>query len=99
MRLLLPLILCACVGRAENAPRLSGIRQLTFGGQNAEAYWSPDGRRLIFQSTRDGRGCDQIYIMDADGSNARMVSTGRGRSTCPYFLADGKRILYASTHE
>lgn len=72
---------------------------LTAGGQNAEAYWSPDGRRLVFQSTRDGRQCDQIYIMNADGSDVRMVSTGRGRTTCGYFLADGKHIVYASTHE
>ena len=77
---------------------LSGIRQLTFGGQNAEAYWSPDGSRLVFQSTRDGASCDQIYVMNADGSGLRMVSTGRGVTTCGYFLADGKSIVYASTH-
>ena len=83
----------------EKAPRLKNIRQLTFGGQNAEAYWSPDGERLIFQSTRDGHKCDQIYIMKADGSAVRMVSTGKGVTTCGYFLADGKHIVYASTHE
>lgn len=81
------------------ASRLQNIRQLTFGGQNAEAYWSPDGKRLIFQSTRDGLGCDQIFIMNADGSNQRMVSTGKGRTTCGYFLPDNKHIIYASTHE
>jgi Tol biopolymer transport system component len=80
-------------------PRLENIRQLTFGGQNAEAYWSPDGRRLIFQATRDGLGCDQMFIMNADGSDVRMVSTGKGRTTCGYFLPDGKHILYSSTHE
>ena len=78
---------------------LASVRQLTFGGQNAEAYWAPDGRRLIFQSTRDGRECDQIYIMNADGSDVHLVSTGKGRTTCGYFLPDGKHILYASTHE
>src|SRR6185503_19425517 len=77
---------------------LRNVRQLTFGGENAEAYWSPDGRKLIFQSKRDGRACDQIYVMDADGSNARMVSTGGGKTTCSYFFPKGKRILYASTH-
>ncbi len=77
---------------------LSGIQQLTFGGQNAEAYWSPDGTRLVFQSTRDGASCDQIYVMNVDGSGQRMVSTGRGVTTCGYFLADGKSIVYASTH-
>ncbi len=80
-------------------PRLQNIRQLTFGGQNAEAYFSPDGKRIIFQSTRGDLKCDQIFIMNADGSAARMVSTGRGRTTCGYFLPDGKRFVYASTHE
>jgi len=84
---------------AQPASHLSNLKQLTSGGQNAEAYWSPDGRRLIFQSTRDGRDCDQIYIMNADGSGVRMVSTGKGVTTCGYFLADGKHIIYASTHE
>ena len=75
------------------------MKQLTHGGQNAEAYWSPDGKRLIFQSTRDGASCDQEYIMNADGSNVHMVSTGKGVTTCGYFLADNKHIIYASTHE
>jgi len=84
---------------AQPASHLSNLKQLTSGGQNAEAYWSPDGKRLIFQSTRDGRDCDQIYIMNADGSGVRMVSTGKGVTTCGYFLGDGKHIIYASTHE
>lgn len=85
------------VGSAQT--HLANIKQLTFGGQNAEAYWAPDGKRLIFQSTRDNLECDQIYVMNADGSNVHMVSTGKGRTTCGYFLADNKHILYASTHE
>jgi Tol biopolymer transport system component len=84
---------------SQGSGYLANIRQLTAGGQNAEAYWSPDGERLIFQSTRDDRSCDQIYVMNADGSDVRMVSTGRGATTCGYFLPDGKRIVYASTHE
>ncbi len=75
------------------------MKQLTHGGQNAEAYWSPDGKRLIFQSTREGAECDQQYIMNADGSNQHLVSTGKGVTTCGYFLADNKHIIYASTHE
>ena len=82
----------------EGEKRLRNIKQLTNGGENAEAYFSFDGKRLIFQSKRDGRGCDQIYTMNADGSNVRMASSGEGRTTCSYFLKNGKKILYASTH-
>jgi TolB protein len=77
---------------------LAGLRQLTFGGQNAEAYWDRGGTRLVFQSTRPPFGCDQIFTMGADGSDVRLVSTGRGRATCAFFSPDGARILYASTH-
>ncbi|MBI3281713.1 MAG: PD40 domain-containing protein [Acidobacteria bacterium] len=91
--------LCLMLAALARPEHLSNIRQLTHGGLNAEAYWSPDGRRIIFQSTRDNLQCDQIFIMNADGSDQRMVSTGKGRTTCGYFLADGKHILYASTHE
>src|SRR5205809_1799700 len=72
---------------------LRNIRQLTFGGENAEAYFSPDGKKLIFQSTRQGHACDQIYTMNIDGSDVKMVSTGEGRTTCSYFFPNGKRIL------
>jgi Tol biopolymer transport system component len=78
--------------------RLRNVRQLTFGGENAEAYFSGRGDRLIFQSKREGRQCDQIYTMRADGSDVRMVSTGAGATTCSYIFPDGRRILYASTH-
>jgi TolB protein len=77
--------------------RLQNLRQLTFGGENAEAYFSSDGKKLIFQSTRDGRDCDQIYTMNIDGSNVKMVSTGDGRTTCAYFFPGNKKILYSST--
>jgi Tol biopolymer transport system component len=78
---------------------LTGLLQLTRGGENAEAYWSPDGRELVMQSTRPPYACDQIFRLPADGSGAAsLVSTGKGRTTCSYFTADGRRILYASTH-
>lgn len=77
---------------------LRNLKQLTFGGENAEAYFSSNGKQLIFQSTRDGRGCDQIYSMNVDGSNVKMISTGEGRTTCSYFYPGGRRLLYSSTH-
>lgn len=91
----------AAPGASENIgteKHLHNIRQLTFGGQNAEAYFSSDGKKLIFQSTRDNLKCDQIFTMNLDGSDIRMVSTGKGRTTCSYFYPSGKKILYSSTH-
>src|SRR5947208_1082796 len=81
---------------ASGESHLHNIRQLTYGGENAEAYFSPDGRWLIFQSTRDGRACDQEYLMRTDGSAMRRVSYGSGKTTCGYFIENGHRILYAS---
>ena len=91
-------VLLAVTAASAGDSHLANIRQLTHGGQNAEAYWSPDGKRLIFQSTRPPHECDQEYIMNADGSDQHMVSTGKGRTTCGYFLADNRSIIYASTH-
>ena len=84
--------------RDPRETHLRHVKQLTFGGQNAEAYFSYDGKRLIFQTTREPYKCDQIFIMNADGSKPHLVSTGRGKTTCGYFYPDGKHILYSSTH-
>jgi Tol biopolymer transport system component len=79
---------------------LRNVRQLTFGGNNAEAYFSPDGRQLIFQRQESlSAGCDQQYVMNVDGSGMRRVSNGLGRTTCGYFYDGGQRILYSSTFE
>jgi len=78
--------------------RLRNIKQITSGGKNAEAYFSFDGRKLIFQSTRDGFQCDQIFIMNVDGGEVRRVSTGKGQTTCAYFFPGDREILYSSTH-
>jgi Tol biopolymer transport system component len=77
---------------------LRNVHQLTFGGSNAEAYFSVDGKKLIYQSTHGDVKCDQIFEMNIGGSDQHMVSTGKGRTTCSYFFPDGKKILYASTH-
>lgn len=77
---------------------LRNLRQLTFAGENAEAYFSPDGTRLIFQARGQGEGCDQIYTLDLATGAIRRVSTGAGRTTCSYFYPDGERILFSSTH-
>ncbi|QQS40656.1 MAG: PD40 domain-containing protein [Acidobacteriota bacterium] len=82
----------------EGETHLKNIKQLTFGGENAEAYFSPDGKKLIFQSKRGDLGCDQIFTMNIDGSDQKMVSTGKGRTTCSFFMKKSKRIIYASTH-
>jgi Tol biopolymer transport system component len=72
--------------------------QLTFGGQNAEGYWSADGKKLIFQSTRDGWPCDQMYVMDLITGVVTRVSNGRGRTTCGYFFDHDRHIFFSSTH-
>jgi len=77
---------------------LRNVRQMTFGGQNAEAYWSWDDRSLILQVTNGDLKCDQIFILDVASGNLQRVSHG-GRTTCSYFLPGDQRILFASTHE
>jgi Tol biopolymer transport system component len=77
---------------------LKNIRQLTFGGNNAESYFSRSGRQLIFQRQEHvDAGCDQEYIMDIDGSGMRRISNGLGRTTCGFFYANDQRVLYSST--
>jgi Tol biopolymer transport system component len=93
------MLICLSTATLFAADHLTNLKQLTNGGQNAEAYWSPDGKRIIFQTTRDPYQCDQIFVMNADGSDQHLVSTGKGRTTCGYFLPDNKHIVYASTHE
>jgi Tol biopolymer transport system component len=92
--------------RYEGEVHIRNIRQLTFGGNNAEAYWSFDDKQLVFQSDWEkinSQGCDQIFVMNSDGTEIKngekykLVSTNKGRTTCSYFLSDG-RIIYASTH-
>ncbi|MBK6929656.1 MAG: PD40 domain-containing protein [Saprospirales bacterium] len=89
----------------DTEPHLRNIRQLTFGGDNAEAYWSPNGKWLTFQSNNPAWGlkCDQIFALEVRKAAGRpayrppMVSSGKGRTTCSYFMPNGKQIIFAST--
>ena len=102
-------LLSACTSAGSGASRvfhqpepgerhLRNIRQLTFGGNNAESYFSKSGKQLIFQrQEKVTEGCDQQYIMNIDGSGLHRVSNGLGRTTCGYFYDNDRRVLYAST--
>lgn len=100
------LILSSVPTFAQKETHLKNIRQLTFGGDNAEAYFSFDGKRLSFQSNNAAWGlkCDQIFDLDIRKASKdstykpTLISTGEGRTTCSYYLPDNKHILYASTH-
>ena len=98
----LTLALVIALTQASLAPdsgeaHLGNLRQLTFGGQNAEAYFSVSGRLLIFQRQGPDEQCDQMYVMGTDGRGLRRVSSGRGRTTCGYFFDHDRRIFYSST--
>jgi len=90
-----------CPGRGKASER--NVRQLTFGGQSAEAYFSLDDKYLIFQHQGEGVPCDQI-LHDCRGHarrkarDTKLVGTGKGRTTCAYFFPSGDRVLFSSTH-
>ena len=88
----------ASVAPEAGESHFANIRRLTNGGENAEAYFSRDGQWLTFQSTRDGRTCDQQYVMRIDGSGVRRISNGDGKTTCGYFFEGDRRLFFASTH-
>lgn len=81
-----------------NEPHLKNVRMLTIDGENAEAYWSNDGRRVIFQRRDASMTADQIYVLDLGTGEQHRVSTGKGRTTCSYFLQGDKAIVFGSTH-
>ena len=82
----------------EGETHFKDVRQLTFGGENAEAYFSPDGTKLIYQATLERGGCDQQYVLDLANGETKMVSSGKGRTTCGYFdYPEADRIVYSST--
>jgi Tol biopolymer transport system component len=111
MRILLTLLVLwapATVRAAGPLPRhhlpdprekhFSTLHMLTDGGENAEAYFSYDSRRLVFQTTRPPYACDQIMVMPVGGGNPELLSTGEGRTTCAYFTEGDRHVIYASTH-
>ncbi len=84
--------------KIEGEKHLANIKMLTDEGENAEAYLSFDEKRLIYQTSHGNIKCDQIFTMNIDGSDKKMVSTGFGKTTCSYFLPGDKKIIYSSTH-
>lgn len=90
--------------RYPDESHLKNVQQLTFGGDNAEAYWSFDGKYIVFQRTnpKENIPCDQIYMgrvpKPGQKFEYKRISSGKGRTTCPFFTKDGKHIIYASTH-
>lgn len=82
----------------EREDHFRNTRQLTAGGENAEAYWSFDGTKLIYQARKPGAECDQIYVLDPHSAETHMLSNGEGRTTCSYFYPSGDQIIYSSTH-
>jgi Tol biopolymer transport system component len=84
--------------KIEGEKHLVNIKMITEEGQNAESYLSFDEKKLIFQRATGDIECDQIFIMNLDGSDKKMVSTGNGRTTCSYFLPSDQDIIYSSTH-
>ncbi len=100
------LILMFCFSKAQEK-HFKNLTQLTYGGDNAEAYFSPNGKMASFQSNNKNWSlqCDQIFALDIEKAGKDttykppMISTGKGRTTCSYYLHDGKQILYASTHK
>ena len=87
-------------GQVHDGERhFASLTQLTYGGENAEAYWSFDGRQLVFQSRPAGEGCDQIFRMTVgDPDSVSRVSNGQGATTCSYFMPGDQHVIYASTH-
>lgn len=95
----LPLVLAASEAQPAIDKYMSNVTQLTFEGDNGEAYFSIDGAQLIFQSSREGEACDKIWTMNVDGSGKQRVSPDHGAHTCAFFTPDNQSIVFASTSE
>ena len=101
------MVLAACstttMYMGQQEINIRNVKKITHSGKNAEAYFSRDNRWLIYQSHNKGTKCDQMYVMQTNGEGKRLVSTGKGRVTCGYFVdtgtAENSRIIYSSTHD
>jgi len=79
---------------------LSNARMLTYGGENAEAYFSPDGKWIAWQGRWQGTApADQIWVMPVEGGEPELVSTGQGKTTCAFFIPGSERLVFCSTHD
>ncbi len=106
--LFLSVVSCATVPATSESPapptllteesHLSGLKQLSFGGENAEAYWSFDGRSLSLQARHEGEGCDRIYTLGLDQPGPKLLSSGKGATTCSHYMPGNNEVIYASTH-
>jgi len=101
---LLSLIFVAAVAQAEDGDSiessfLTNVRQVTSGFEKAgEGYFSPDGKTIVYQAIRREYPFYQIYTQPLDGDRPKLISRGRGRTTCSYFSPDGKRLMFSSSH-
>src|SRR4029077_21109102 len=87
--------------KAAEAAHLANIKQVTFDFARAgEGYFSPDGKKIIFQAEEKGTGNPfyQIFVMDLETGKQRRVSPGIGKTTCGFFSPDGRKIIFASSH-
>lgn len=83
----------------DGESHVQNVKQLTFGGENAEAYFSADGKWLVYQATRDSFHCDQIFTRNLEDNSEHLVSTGAGATTCSFFVPGTDELVFCSTHE
>ncbi len=96
---LLGVVVCAQSADPERE-FLTRVRRLTVEGKRAgEGYWSPDGKRIVFQSEREpGNPFYQIYVLDLESGDTTRISPGIGKTTCAFFRPGTREIEFASTH-
>ena len=76
---------------------IENVQQLSFQGDNGEAYFNSDDSKVIFQSKRNNNNCDKLYIVDINGNNLTEFVAKDGAFTCAYFSLDDRYIFFSST--